>query len=1015
MSPNSKAVHDIGSSQSRSFSESRATPSRAVYSELSDAHASITGRRPDKWPILTPGWAKDQPVSPSNPYSTPLECVARVESSGGRALQFDPIAPLPTSTIPETVNPQLDNSRRRSRSLGGLDDASCLHNGANSTGLTQHNTISDIYQSYGHQRSTYETRLSQETSSSHVSGRETGLYLEQATPVQSSVARSRGPELSPKDSFESFQAYLEAAPSEASNFSPASEQPYGETNAQENLFRPGGRSSTKYNEGVQEGHARSLSYGSSSSISYATYHLHQYGYPVGGEQNTALPSHYQSGGEVPRMRSGTPPLLFGAHALGQADQATPLRSRGANSDHDWETVEGAQVHGTVSSRADVSSSSSGMKNRGLPPGGQVLRQPPHPRYAQSWNMLRDEHTGHTVMLPDNPGGVGRMLDAGIATPPLMTRRLGSDYHHPSPLSQGQAERFNFSPLLSEPQLDSAGTEAVQLPPRRRPPMHPDILPRDAVAALANSQDQLSFSGDDSSVLEMALKSKQISKYDEDQSHRKEQSSAWVSTDEDNDHDAFVDQRDRQISLTKMVGTKQKGNVTGTPQGTGAREVGSSLANASSPNEGVVSSSPYMESSPFSVASEVQDQKKIFHRRIIDGSLNTIQTMSSDAIFERVHRVSSSHYSTDTHDHGLTALPAIRSKLPQEFLDHKKDLIANGWLPLTAEKRRSGPMAVFAPIKNATASTGAAVSRQLQRLPYMTGLAQLRQRSPQRSAIADENLVKESTLPIFNPSFDIMKTPGVNKDARKRKVSDGEEAVNNTANQKLDSPNAHLLPMMSNGQYTSATTSVEPVEFEGITIHPTTTAHIGDRDHHLKPSKRAAPATTIGASDHENKTTTAQENAAFNSYFGSAQHLQKLQDKVSSEYKELYQGAAAAKVLKSKGPIKRSEPPVKADRTHWPVARIEEPRLHRRPGIDEWKERREYQKYISRIVLVGCLLFPPLLLLYGCGYMDKIMVWASKGDTAELDPMYKVAAFCLASAFIVLLVSALVVGLFIAAH
>jgi len=53
----------------RSLSETRATPSRAVFSELSDAHASINGRRTSNWPSLSPGWAKDQPVAPGNTKS----------------------------------------------------------------------------------------------------------------------------------------------------------------------------------------------------------------------------------------------------------------------------------------------------------------------------------------------------------------------------------------------------------------------------------------------------------------------------------------------------------------------------------------------------------------------------------------------------------------------------------------------------------------------------------------------------------------------------------------------------------------------------------------------------------------------------------------------------------------------------------------------------------------------------------------------------------------------------------
>ena len=107
---------------------------------------------------------------------------------------------------------------------------------------------------------------------------------------------------------------------------------------------------------------------------------------------------------------------------------------------------------------------------------------------------------------------------------------------------------------------------------------------------------MSCSEDDSSFLEMASKPEQARNHESPKLSRKDQSSAWVSTDEDANGDAFVDECARHGSFSQMVPAGPKANVTGTPQGTGAREVGSSLANASSPN-GELSSSPYQALSP----------------------------------------------------------------------------------------------------------------------------------------------------------------------------------------------------------------------------------------------------------------------------------------------------------------------------------------------------------------------------------------------------------------------------------
>jgi len=106
-------------------------------------------------------------------------------------------------------------------------------------------------------------------------------------------------------------------------------------------------------------------------------------------------------------------------------------------------TQGAYFKSTAGADADYSSSTSQTTRRGrlfvdlasrdarrrypsLVQGGQMLQQPPHPRYAQSWNMLRDVRTGRTILLPENNNEPSQLRNDYIAASPLMPRRLFSD-------------------------------------------------------------------------------------------------------------------------------------------------------------------------------------------------------------------------------------------------------------------------------------------------------------------------------------------------------------------------------------------------------------------------------------------------------------------------------------------------------------------------------------------------------------------------------------------------------------
>ena len=1152
MASASKVTDKSTPQRNRSFSDSRAPSSRPVYDDLSDAHASITGRRAANLPTLSPGWAKDQPASSRNPKSTPLECVARMTSpvegtplnaayghviaARGRdhvevvtptidhPLRSRPVAPVGSPKIPESEvgeigskfpgvsrpgssvdaltfhrwhsslpNSQLDGPYRRSRSLNRLPEVPDIVSSQTFPNLTTYDFMRNMYQSHAHEDNDNEERpMDQNENTAELNTN----IRELVSPVQASRTPSRRAQITHHGSYESFRAFLEETFSDAdseevrprvnsgiarlalydssglvaarpvsqegleivesnimrhlgapSNVSLVSDQADAHREIYGDMIRPQGRLSIEYDpEAFGEGFVHPSSSRSSSSISYATYHLRAYGYNIGEEPGSGGPPHDQVFG-VPRTRTGTPPLLFGSQANGQASRPVVSMTNEADAERDWETVDDMsrqgtwtnRLQGTVSSRADYSSSSSEMRNRGLPAGGQQLQPPNHPRYVRSWNISRDEHTGQTVLLPENDTGSSRLTRPYISTPPSVRSRFFNNYHHPSQLSEGQEQLLNTSPLSLEPEHGSVSAQGLVSLPRRRPALNLSSLPHDVEAARELASDPIAFSCDDSSVLEMASMSKSARKNEHQESSRKDHSSAWVSTDETADDENFVQQHAAEGSFADFVAGGPRGNITGTPQGTGAREVGSSLANASSPYERLLSSPPMEEAPVVDGASK----EKTLHQQTIGGSLDTISTTSSGALSRDLHRIPSSEYSQYSQDQDLTALPVFSSEFQSELYEHKQNLISAGILDPPAgagPTRRSGPLALLAPIKDATASTGAALGRQFHRLPIIPALAPFRQRSPQRRA-APQDLTPTEPGPSNTLSqSDKMKASHPNKDARKRKVSDSEESIDAAPNQQGTSRNTYLLATATGPQRASVTTSAEPVPLEGVAIHPTTTANHGDRGRNLivnAHSSRPVMATASNGfggqatmssnlggqatlSNNSGGQTASSSNTntvpAVHPYFGTAQHLHRARGQVGEEWELLYRdalgdGNSASEVLRSIQPVRRPVPPPGYNRRNLPRAREESPHLHRIPRRVDHQANLQYQKTFSQVALILCSFCPPFWLAYGLGYLDGVIAWVTDGDIKHMRQAEKKLALVLASAVTVVAVAGLVAALY----
>ena len=329
-----------------------------------------------------------------------------------------------------------------------------------------------------------------------------------------------------------------------------------------------------------------------------------------------------------RIRSPTPPLLHGRSAymspepslqaedisrptlgrnnsrLGRAMQANGVRKDGrlsqayplSKADHDWETVSdikelGTGLNGEItaeartgSSLADNSDSGSLSAPRRPTPLQQlylrnrILQHPAHPRENHSYMLVKDNHTGETYSLPQSEFETGgRVPCANATSPPLVQTR---NYQHPIPFSASHNHPF----LSTPPQIFTAreSPEQYAVTPRSRSSEMSDeaqkVRDRQAHKSIYELTNPMS-DGTDNDVCksQCELGSKERSHF----------SSGWVSTISEGES-ALPRLPTHEDSFAKVSILGHKGNVTGTPEGTGAREVGSSLADGSSPGMSIQS-------------------------------------------------------------------------------------------------------------------------------------------------------------------------------------------------------------------------------------------------------------------------------------------------------------------------------------------------------------------------------------------------------------------------------------------
>ena len=378
----------------------------------------------------------------------------------------------------------------------------------------------------------------------------------------------------------------------------------------------------------------------------------------------------------PRTRAATPPGLFGRAVtpvttssseiypplmrknsrLAQAVAAAGIKENGrlgralaASPEQDWLTETDVKmrredtgithIHSTTGSSLANDSDSGDLSNISQDQHLNVnidkadpKHHPSHPRYNHSWSLIKDLQTGSLSIIPDYVSREGKRLPNIMNTPQtrsFTTPGPGPHYQHPKPLSKDHPHPLSSSPIITPSRIELreiaqgrdlttqqkrmelemtdseysySSDEAEKENPRQRPLSLPDSVTRGQ--------------GNVNTVLEAPDRMNNI-----DQAP----SSIWLST----VSEAPTEEPSsplRVSSFAKMSVLGPKGNLTGTPQGYGAREVGSSLADNSSPAANFSSSPPTLPSSPpahelspsvqnMTPISKPQSAVQAFHRHI----------------------------------------------------------------------------------------------------------------------------------------------------------------------------------------------------------------------------------------------------------------------------------------------------------------------------------------------------------------------------------------------------------------
>lgn len=204
---------------------------------------------------------------------------------------------------------------------------------------------------------------------------------------------------------------------------------------------------------------------------------------------------------------------------------------------DWETVaescHPSRTYSGCESLANYSDSSTHSHSlEGPSSDPRTVIAPMHARYNRSWSLHRNALSGSLYLTPALPFAT---VSGGQRAFPALTAPRSTEYSHPAPLKHGHAHPLSSGPPITPSQHQDGVIDRYN---------HPE-LGREATG-------------------------------------RSFPSSVYLSTVEELASDECGSSKSYHGSFDQLAFLGPKANVTGTPEGTGARIVGSSLADASSP-------------------------------------------------------------------------------------------------------------------------------------------------------------------------------------------------------------------------------------------------------------------------------------------------------------------------------------------------------------------------------------------------------------------------------------------------
>ena len=463
--------------------------------------------------------------------------------------------------------------------------------------------------------------------------------------------------------------------------------------------------------------------------------------------NQSTPSYvYDLAASMARRRNGTPPGLYGTRAVQNRLSAFSFQTSGADV-QSWETVEASRNVSTETDRVEDHAGRSAVITTGW--AGSSLADnsdagsisPPKPTPAKpaleaafadslsDFQFFRRTRARNSLIHPayrtQNESDAQNLRELGNNN----NNTPRNTYRHPAPLSASHANPFVSSPPLFRTDREMTEEAMLGSPATQSPSVN-------------------------------ELKVEQRAEPMPSKSGITESNTSQLNA-----------------SFVKVNVVSSRANITGTFAGLGAREVGSSLADGSSPTV-MLSSSPYQESdSPFTnhhtgsnEESEVHSPLKNMPRRRYthDGSLEMGRIAGPDNFYKRAQSPESNAYSSDS-DEVDSVISEAGSLFSGNFgsvpdTDYRQALIDHSLLtkpptpPLPEEQRLSVPLELMRSLGStkisqlhlgedrATSSSSVMVENiEMQRLEPNTNM-QMRVRSPQRI----ERLLAEGRMTSGHP-------------------------------------------------------------------------------------------------------------------------------------------------------------------------------------------------------------------------------------------------------------------------